>query len=66
MGRRPVRPCAAAALVVNGSKHNRQPPIARSGDPHFYVGFATLRAATLFGVASCALNKGLSWRSWRE
>src|SRR5260370_966055 len=27
--------------------------------PHFYVGFATLRAATLFGAASCALHKGL-------
>jgi hypothetical protein len=37
-----------------------------SADPHLYVGFATLRAATLFGAASCALHKVLFWRSWRE
>jgi len=33
---------------------------------HDCVRFATLRTATLFGNASCALHKALSWRRWRE
>jgi len=37
-----------------------------SGDPHLYVGFATLWAATLFGAASCAFHKVLFQGPWRE